>query len=528
MQEMIEHMSAQLTERWQALSKSKKLLIVGGVALFLVILTIAIIALSRPKMASIYNQNLSAKQVAEVVDVLDAEKISYTLINNGLNIEVNQKDLNTAKVALAAENVPTGSYEFADAIDNTMSTTESERKAKMHRLAETDLENMLMAMEGVAYADVTLVVPEEKNSFIASKQQSSASVLLTVNRTLTTKQIEGIARLVCGSVTNLEMENVNIMDTSGNTLYIGADEGVLTSTKQQEVKQAAETAIKEKVRQLLEPVYDEVRIIPNLILNFDQYEEMREEYYAVEDGKGIPTSEYSQKSSSTTGSAAEEPGVANNGGDVATYEIGDGTTAESKSESSEVNYANSKVVSSSVKNVGEIDYSQSSLTVFVFKEKVYKEANFAGDGELNTWEAFKEANKDNIAIAIEEHIVESIQVGTGITNVVVYGYETPSFVDEEPFVLDYKSILPFILILLIVIIIVVVMLKFRKHDEVIETEPVLEVESMLEVARQEAGLEEIELKETLETKRQIEKFVDEKPEAVANLLRNWLTEDDWG
>ena len=30
-----------------------------------------------------------------------------------------------------------------------------------------------------------------------------------------------------------------------------------------------------------------------------------------------------------------------------------------------------------------------------------------------------------------------------------------------------------------------------------------------------------------ETRKLIEKFVDENPEAVANLLRNWLNED-WG
>ena len=40
-------------------------------------------------------------------------------------------------------------------------------------------------------------------------------------------------------------------------------------------------------------------------------------------------------------------------------------------------------------------------------------------------------------------------------------------------------------------------------------------------------LENIELEETSETKKMIEKFVDENPEAAANLLRNWLNEE-WG
>ena len=50
---------------------------------------------------------------------------------------------------------------------------------------------------------------------------------------------------------------------------------------------------------------------------------------------------------------------------------------------------------------------------------------------------------------------------------------------------------------------------------------------MLKVAKDQVELDEIEVKENLETKRQIDKFVDEKPEAVASLLRNWLADEDW-
>ena len=38
-------------------------------------------------------------------------------------------------------------------------------------------------------------------------------------------------------------------------------------------------------------------------------------------------------------------------------------------------------------------------------------------------------------------------------------------------------------------------------------------------------LEDIGFNEKSEARILIEKFVDEKPEAVANLLRNWLNED---
>ena len=140
---------------------------------------------------------------------------------------------------------------------------------------------------------------------------------------------------------------------------------------------------------------------------------------------------------------------------------------------------------------------------------------------------FKEQNGQQIPLAVEESLIDSIRSATGIEQVAVQCYENPIFIDKEDYVIDYKDYLPFILILLVLILVAVAIMKFRKQDETVELEPELEVEEMLKTAKEELELEEIELKEVLETKRQIDKFVDEKPEAVANLLRNWLTEEEW-
>jgi flagellar M-ring protein FliF len=51
--------------------------------------------------------------------------------------------------------------------------------------------------------------------------------------------------------------------------------------------------------------------------------------------------------------------------------------------------------------------------------------------------------------------------------------------------------------------------------------PVIPVSSV-----NEDDLPEIELEEKSEVKKQIDKFVKHKPAAVAQLLRNWLS-DDW-
>lgn len=528
MQETLEQVSTQLTNKWNDMPQNKKIQLVVGAIVSILVIVLAIAIWTKPKMTLLYYENLDTKQVAEVVSVLDEKGIVYEIVHNGMNLQVNEKDLNTAKLALATENVPKGRYTFSDAINNTMSTTETEKNAKMHHLAETELEEMLMSMSSIREADVTLVVPEEKNAFIASKTKSTASVVLNLATEMSSKQIEGLARLISSSVENLEMKAITILDTEGNTLYAGDDEGTLSSNKQQELKLSAEDAITKKVNSLLDPIYDEIRVSPNLILDFNQYEELREEYKPQDTGKGLPVKESTQNASATNQQAGTEPGVANNGGDAPTYQMGSGATGESKTSNKEVEYVNDKIVSNTIKNIGDIDYKKSSLAVHVFKEKVYKQEVIEKNlSESMTWETFKQDNKNNLPIQVDQVLVESIKNGTGIDNVVVYGYEKPIFVDQEVYEIDWTSYLPFALILLLILIVIFALFKFRKHEEVVETEPELEVEEMLNIARTEVQLEEIELKETLETKRQIEKFVDEKPEAVANLLRNWLTEDDW-
>ena len=58
-------------------------------------------------------------------------------------------------------------------------------------------------------------------------------------------------------------------------------------------------------------------------------------------------------------------------------------------------------------------------------------------------------------------------------------------------------------------------------------EPELSVEDLLATTQEESRLDEIELDDKSETRILIEKFVDENPEAVASLLRNWINEE-WG
>ena len=85
-----------------------------------------------------------------------------------------------------------------------------------------------------------------------------------------------------------------------------------------------------------------------------------------------------------------------------------------------------------------------------------------------------------------------------------------------------------ILTVLIAGLLIFVIIKGTSPVEVTEMEPELSVEDLLATTQDNVQtLEEIELEDKSDTRIMIEKFVDENPEAVALLLRNWINED-WG
>ena len=69
----------------------------------------------------------------------------------------------------------------------------------------------------------------------------------------------------------------------------------------------------------------------------------------------------------------------------------------------------------------------------------------------------------------------------------------------------------------------------KEYSDTAKREVSVDVDALLAATsdNDDENLEDIGYSEKSETRKLIEKFVDENPEAVANLLRYWLTED-WG
>ena len=98
--------------------------------------------------------------------------------------------------------------------------------------------------------------------------------------------------------------------------------------------------------------------------------------------------------------------------------------------------------------------------------------------------------------------------------------------DAQAKEVNWSTVTSISLIVIILALLAFVILRSMRVEHETEQEEELSVESLIQ-STQDADLEDIEVETKSETRKMIEKFVDDNPEAVANLLRNWLTED-WG
>ena len=127
-------------------------------------------------------------------------------------------------------------------------------------------------------------------------------------------------------------------------------------------------------------------------------------------------------------------------------------------------------------------------------------------------------------------MINVVSKATGIKaeNVAMAAYTEYVFFDRTGANITVTDILQIVLILVILgllaFIIIRSMWTSKKTEEEPEQPEQLSVEQLLESTPEEV-LTDIEMDTGSETKRLIEKFVDENPEAAATLLRNWLNED---
>lgn len=533
MEDRVKELLKRVQEWWNKFTAKQKTIIVGVVAVSIFALVILIWVFSQPQYELLKACDTTA-ETSEVTALLDSAGIGYDVTEDGLQVSVQKRDISTARIALGAAGIPATSPSIDDVVNGGFSTTEADKQKRYLAYQQAELEEDLLSIEAIKMAKINLEIPEQNGTLISTGEEASASAFLEIEGEFTTDNAAYVARYIATALGNETTNNITILDTKGNMLFSGESEFSVTgiASSQISVRQQAENSVINSVKKVLFGTnqYNSIEVACNLDIDFSTKEQTNHNFSAP-DGRteGMLTQEdlYNAESDGSNGGI---PGTDSNDEEIPTYDYSDLANSSSTESEESRKYAPNEEILSSSTPAGEINFQNSSASVTAISYNVIKEEDARSQGLLEgfSWDEYKAANSEQTKMEVDPDLYSVVATATGMNqeNITILAYRENYFIDAEGLNINWSDVISVILILVILGVLGFVVLKSMQSKKEPVTAEELSVETLLQ-SQPDEEVEDIELESKSETRKMIEKFVNDNPEAAANLLRNWLNED-WG
>lgn len=530
MAEKLKQLPVQLLNQWNKYSNKQKTIIISVIAIVFLALIILVNVMNQVEYTKLI-ENETTKDASTVAELLEAEEIPYKLGDDAITIYVDKNLYSDALLLVYGSDVSTSGITLEDLMGNDLSTTNSDRTLKQHLYIQTELRKYLMTMTGIQDAQVTYVPTDNSYSVLTEQKDYPASVALTIDDDFKLATAEAVAELVAAAIGNESTDKIKVIDQNGNLLFGGNEDlysGSATSVL--EYREKLQNTYNNNIYMLMMKLgYDDVQPMFNWSLNMDKVNELYVEQIPAEGSdQGYYKNYYSYEAENASGSSGV-PGTDSN--DETTYLVEDSSDSSSTVTTTQIEYYLSERTQNIEYEVGAVIPEESTGSIVATRVVTYKEEDLELQGLLEgtTFDEYVLANSDRKQLDVGEDVYKLVSLATGIAteNIVILAYEQPVFIAKVVEARDWSFYISIVLAVLIIALLVFVVFRATSPVEITELEPELSVEQLLATTKENQSLDDIEFSEKSETKKMIEKFVDEKPEAVAQLLRNWLNED-WG
>ncbi len=515
MAEKIQQAREWLKNKLTALSRRAKILWILGAVLFVSLVVFLIMNAVQVEYV-VFNRGLTPEQTGRISAKLTELNIEHEVTDSATTVIVNKEKVNQARMELAMAGFSASeALTYDDAFTDIPFTASAETRNKIFlQRKKRDLAMTLMYLEPVEKAAVEIYVKESSTFLNLNEDVSKASVVLTLkpNVTLSKEQVDGILSIVVDSVEGLEPDRVTITDQNAVKLNKNnnLDSAMLDSSTQDELKVAIEDRIDNTVTDFLATVYGNgnVRVKSSVRLDFNvEVTEMNSYSPPIEGSQeGMIRSINNLKENVKNNEAQGAVGTDSNTTETPQYPTGDEDGSAYKKSQEIINYELNSVKKHLEKEKGQI--SNISVAVIINKKSLVDETLTAED-EATLISLVKASTDDfqknsNITVmAMDFHEEEVVPLETeedGLLGIPIWVWIASGVG------------------ILLLIIFVIFMLKRNKK----ESEEIIE-----EIQNEQEELEEIrtDFEDKSSPKYQIEKFIDSRPEIVAQLLRSWMNDD---
>lgn len=538
-------MNTKLKDLWEKVKGffaklNKKIRILLGVAVVVILVAIvAIVYQMNNKPYAVLFTGLSTTETSSIMSYLEAnEVVDYQINGDSILVPEGQESLLKAKLLM--EGYPKSGFLYESYFENVSSlSTSSERDTAFLIALQERMEATIACFDGVKSATVN-IAPGKDQTYVlddSNKVSASASVILTLHDgyTLTGEQAAAIRTLVTHGVQGLNIDNVSITDTLGNTY--SAEDSISSLSDGSALKLRLEEETNNKVRtnviQALVDIYGSgnVRVAVNSVVDVSR--------------KVVESTEYSQPAGSVEGagligsetwlSQVVEENTDAVGGVVGTTTNSD--IPEYVENQLEVN-GDENYISSS----GDREYNNNT-------SKTQMEVIAGTVSDINVSVTINR-NCDNANAVSEETLMNHVAMAAGIgSNVDPYDhisiviapfYEpvldvfVPDGITLPPWAL-YAAIAGVVLFLILLLLIFTVRKRSKKKKEAqaaaeaaaLNEQLMAEAASVAAAtaaASADAGADimAINMEKSMELRKTVRQFAQNNPEIAALIIKNWL------
>ena len=274
-----------------------------------VALGVAVVLWSRGPNYGLLYAGLDQKDAAAVAQELQAGNTPFQLSADGSSIMAPAADLAGLRLKLASKGLPRGSATSSvmPASDSPFGMSDLAERTRYQQMLESDLSTTIGGLQSVRAARVHLAMAKP-SAFIRDNREASASVLVTLypGRQLDPGQVAAIVHLVASSVPGLDARQVSVVDQQGQLLTADPTSPAAVGDDRLRMATRIENTYAQRIEELLTPLVGPGRVRAQVYadLDFSQSEKATETY-----GHDHPALRSEQTSSERRGGGAAGGGI---------------------------------------------------------------------------------------------------------------------------------------------------------------------------------------------------------------------------
>lgn len=244
---------SQIGKNLAALGQARMMALGGVGALSVIFIIAAAVFLNKPARETLYI-GLSGEDVNQIGLVLAESNIDFAAGVDGASITVPAGLTNRARMLLAERGLPsstTAGYELFDQV-GSLGLTSFMQEVTRVRALEGEIARTIQSINGISAARVHIVMADRGN-FRRGEQQPSASVMVRTGNNLAARTANSIRHLVASSVPGLNVDEVTVLDATGQLLATGDDFSNSNLNRSMSIVQLVQNEVETNIEKALAP-----------------------------------------------------------------------------------------------------------------------------------------------------------------------------------------------------------------------------------------------------------------------------------